>query len=67
MAQWKQIQLGTRGLWVQSLALTGRLRIRGFCELWCKSQILLGSGVAVAVELHRLGATAPIGPLAWKW
>ena len=31
------------------LALLSGLRIRGCCELWCRSQTWLGSGVAVAV------------------
>ena len=34
---------------VQSLALLSGLRIRGCHELWCRLQMLLGSGIAVAV------------------
>ena len=34
---------------VQSLALLSRLRIQCCCELWCRSQTQLGSGIAVAV------------------
>ena len=34
---------------VQSLASLSGLRIRCFCELWCSSQMLLGSDVAMAV------------------
>ena len=34
---------------VQSLASLSGLRIRHCCELWCRSQMNLGSGVAVAV------------------
>ena len=49
MAQQKQIRLGTMRLWVQSLALLCGLSIRHCCELWRRSQIQLGSGVAVAV------------------
>jgi len=33
----------------QSLALLRRSRIRCCCELWCRSQVWLRSGVAVAV------------------
>ena len=37
-------------MWVQSLALLSGLRIRRCCELWCRSQMQLGSSrVAVAV------------------
>ena len=51
MAQRKQIRLGTMRLWVRSLApLIGlRIRIRYCRELWGRSQMWLGSGVAVAV------------------
>ena len=38
-------------------------RIRHCPELWCGSQMQLGSGVAVAV-VYRLVATTPIQPLA---
>ena len=46
----------------QSLALLSRLRIWHCCELWCRLQIQLGSGTAVAVA----AATVPIQPLAWE-
>ena len=49
MAQWKQIQLRTMRLQVQSLALLSGSRIWCCCELWCRSQMWLGSGIAVAV------------------
>ena len=49
MAQWKRIQLGTMKLWVRSLVLLSGLRIQHCRELWCRSQTLLGSCVAVAV------------------
>ena len=49
MAQWKQIQLGTMRLRVQSLASLSGLRIQCCCELCCRSQMWLGSHVAVAV------------------
>ena len=34
---------------VQSLALLSGLRIQCYPELWCRSQMQLGSGIAVAV------------------
>ena len=48
VAQWKQIQLETMRLWVQSLASISGLRIQRCCELWCRSQMGLGR-VAMAV------------------
>ena len=56
VVQWKQIQLGTMRLQIQSLALLGGLRIWHCHELWCRSQTQPGSQVA----------TAPIRPLAWE-
>ena len=47
--QWKQIQLGTMRLQVQSLALLRELRTRCCCELRCRLQTRLRSGIAVAV------------------
>ena len=49
LVQRKQIQLGTRRLQVPSLASLSGLGIRRCPELQCRSQMLLGSGVAVAV------------------
>ena len=43
---------------VRSPALLSGLRILSCCELWCRLQTLLRSGVAVAVAL--------IQPLAWE-
>ena len=37
-------------MWVQSLALLSGLRILHFCELWCRSQMQLGSYITVAVD-----------------
>ena len=51
MAQWKQIQLGTMKMQVQSLASLSGLRIWCCHELRCRSQTQLGSDVAVAVVL----------------
>ena len=34
-------------------------------ELWCRSQTLLRSGIAVAIV--KLTATAPIQSIAWKF
>ena len=58
MVQWKQTQLGTMRLRVQPLALLSGLRILCCCELWCRSQTWLRSGIAVAVAWPA--ATAPI-------
>ena len=45
MVQQKQIRLGTTRFWVQSLASLRGLRIPELCrELWCSSQMQLGSG-----------------------
>ena len=49
MAQWKQIQLGTMRLQVQALASLSGLRIWCCRELWYRSQMWLGSCVAVAL------------------
>ena len=49
MAQREQIQLGTMRFQVQSLALLSGLRIQHCHELRCRSQMQLGSGIAVAV------------------
>ena len=49
MVQRKQIRLGTMRLQVQSLASLSGLRIRCCRELWCRLQIQLRSGVAVAM------------------
>ena len=49
VAQWKQIRLGTMRLQVWSMALLSGLTIRRCRELWCRTQTLLGSGIAVAV------------------
>ena len=46
--QQKQIRLGITRLQVRSLASLG-LRIWCCCDLWCRLQMWLGSGVAVAV------------------
>ena len=51
MAQQKQIQLGTKRLQVQSLASLSELRIHHCCELWCRWQTSLGSGVGIAVAV----------------
>ena len=49
VVQQKQIWLGTVRFRVQSLAWLSGLRIQCFCELWCRLQTQLGSGVAVAL------------------
>ena len=42
-------QLGSMRVHVQSLALLGGLRIWHCRDLWCRSQMHFGSGVAMAV------------------
>ena len=54
MAQQKQIQLGTMRLQVRSLASLSGLRSRRCLELWCRLQMRLVSGIAVAVVLARI-------------
>ena len=49
VAQSKWTQLVSMRLRVRSLALLSGLRIHCCCELWCRSQIQLWSGIAVAV------------------
>ena len=49
MVQQKWIWLGTMRFRVQFLASLGGLRIRRCREVWCRSQMRLGSHVAVAV------------------
>ena len=49
MARRKRIRLGTVRLWVRSLASLSGLRIRRCRELWCRLQMWLRSGVAVAL------------------
>ena len=49
MMQWKQSKVGTMRLRVWSLVSLSGLRIWHCCELWCKLQMRLRSGVAVAV------------------
>ena len=51
MAQQKQIRLGTKRFRGQSLASLSGLRIWCCHELWCRSQMQLRSGVAVAVAV----------------
>ena len=51
-------------MWVQSLASLSGLRIWRWGELWCRSQMQLGSDVAVTVG--SLADVAPIRPLAWE-
>ena len=51
MAQWKQILLASMRTQVQPLTSLSGLRIRRCSELWCRSQMRLKSGIAVAVAL----------------
>ena len=54
VAQWKVICLASMRPQVQSLASLSGLRIQRCRELWCRSQMWLGSGVAVAVLGQQL-------------
>ena len=49
MAQRKQISLASMRTQLRSLASLSGLRIQHCCELWCRLQTQLGSGIAVAV------------------
>ena len=49
VARWKRIQLGTMRLQVPSLASLSGLEIQRCRELWCRSQVQIGSRVAVAL------------------
>ena len=49
VAQQKRIRLGTMRFRVRPLASLHGLRIWCCCDLWCRSQMQLGSGVAVAL------------------
>ena len=48
VTQWVTIQLGSMRLRVRSLASLSGWRVRRCGELWCRSQMWLGSRVAVA-------------------
>ena len=57
-AQWKQIQLISMRMWVQSLVLLSKSGIWRCCELWCTLKMQLSP---VLLWLwYRLVATAPI-------
>ena len=49
VAQWKRIWLISMSMWVRSLALLSGWGIQRCRELWCRSQMGLGSCVTVAV------------------
>ena len=55
MAQQKRIQLGTMRLQVQSLASLSGLWIWRCRELWYRSKMRLGSGIAMAVAVAQAG------------
>ena len=57
-------RLASLRMQVQSLALLSALRIWHCFKLWCRSQMQLGSCIAVAV--HRPAAAALIWPLVWE-
>ena len=62
VAQWKQTWLVSMRMRVRPLVLLSVLRIQHCCELWCRPQMRLGSGIAVAV----VPTIAPIQPLPWE-
>ena len=62
VAQWKRICLASMRMQAQSLASLSGLRIWHCHELWYRSQMQLGSGIAVALAWQA--ATAQIQPLA---
>ena len=64
MVQRKRIRLGTVRLQVRFLALLSGLGIQCCRELWCRSQVQLGSELLWL--WRRPAATAPIRPLAWE-
>ena len=63
MAQQKQIRLRSMRTQVLSLAVLSGLRIQCCHELWCRSQMQLESGVAVAAAQARGNSSEP---LAWE-
>ena len=64
MAPWKQIWQVSMRMQVWTLASLSGLRIRHFCEPWCRSQIRLSFGVAVVVAIaggYRSDSTSSLG------
>ena len=80
VVQGKWIQLVSMRMQVQSLALLSGSGILHCCELWCRLQMWLRSGIAVNCGVgcrrgidpvllclwHRPEAAATLGPLAWE-
>ena len=64
MAQQKRFQLGTKRLWVRSLALLSGLR--SSIAMSCGVGWRWGSDSTLLWLWHRPAATALIGPLAWE-
>ena len=64
LVQWKQIQLGTKRLRVQSLAWLSGLRIRHCQELGVSHR--RGSDPPLLWLWYRLAAITPIRPLVWE-
>ena len=76
--QWKPIRPVSMRMWVRSLVSLSGLRLQHCCELWCGSQMWLGSCVAVSCGIvcrHgsdlvllscRPAAVALIRPLVWE-
>ena len=53
-------------MWVRSLALLGGLRIQRCHELWSKSQMRLGYGIAMVVAQAVSCSFNEVQPLAWE-
>ena len=70
-AQWKWIWLVFMRTWVRPLASFSGLRIRSCHKLWCRSQVQLGSCIAVSVA--KAGSCSSDSPLPgnfqmpWVW
>ena len=70
MAQWKRIWLVSMRTQVQSLNSLSGLRIQHCLELWCRWQMQLGSGVAVAVAQagsYSSNSTPSLGTSIMLW
>ena len=64
VAQWKQTQLVSTKIQLRSLASLSGLRIWHCHELWCRSQMRLGSELLWL--WRRPGATVLVQPLVWE-
>ena len=51
VAQQQRTQLVSTRMWVQYLALLSGLKTQNCCEVWRRSKMWFGSGMAVAVAV----------------